>query len=82
MTRSLLGTLLVLLLALGGCAIRANSDYTEGTDFSALRTFAQEPPPKQAPEALPGYSSITAEHIQNLIGAKLEAKGSASGPRV
>ena len=75
MPRCFQAMLLVLLLALGGCAIRANSDYTEGTDFSALRTFAPAPPPKEIPEALPGYSAITAQHIQNLIGSKLEAKG-------
>jgi hypothetical protein len=77
MTRRILGHVLVAALFLGGCGVKASSDFMPGTDFAKYRTFAQSPPPSQRIRSLPGYSAILGEQIQQMIASDLEARGYA-----
>jgi len=76
MTRMILGLLLVVPIALAGCAgIEVNVDADPAVDFSKYRTFAQAPPPAAPIRNLPGYSEIRGREIQERIARELEAKG-------
>jgi len=76
-TRTILGCLLAVALFLGGCGVKANTDFMPGTDFAKYRTFAQSPPPTERVRSLPGYTEIVGQQIQQMIASDLEGKGFA-----
>jgi hypothetical protein len=64
------------LAASSGCStVQVHSDAAPGIDFSAYKTFTQAPPPSSAGKSMPGYSTITGDHIQASIAHDLEVKG-------
>jgi hypothetical protein len=75
MARTIVGLLLVSALFLGGCGIKASSDFMPGTNFNSYRTFAQSPPPTQRVKSLPGYSEILGRQIRDMIASDLQSKG-------
>jgi len=67
---------LLAIAILSGCStVQVYSEAAPGIDFSAYTTFSQAPPPQSVDRSLPGYSSITGDHIQASIAHELEAKG-------
>jgi hypothetical protein len=76
-TRRIPGGLLVAAFFLGGCGVKANTDFMPGTDFAKYRTFAQSPPPTQRIRSLPGYTEIVGQQIQHMIASDLKGKGYA-----
>ena len=79
MARTIPGLLLISALFLGGCGIKATTNFMPGTDFAKYRTFVQSPPPTQRVKSLPGYSAITGQQIQDMIASELQSKGFTPG---
>ena len=75
MARTIVGHLLVSALFLGGCGIKASTNFMPGTNFATYRTFVQSPPPAERVKSLPGYSAITGQQIEVMIASELQSKG-------
>ncbi len=79
MARTIPGLLLISALFLGGCGIKASTNFMPGTNFASYRTFVQSPPPTQRVKSLPGYSEILGRQIQQMIATELQSKGLTPG---
>ena len=75
MARTIPGLLLISAFFLGGCGIKASTNFMPGTNFATYRTFVQSPPPTERVKSLPGYSAITGQQIEDMIASELQSKG-------